>query len=104
MEVAYVYELVNGLRLFRSFIDTGRHKVVSGEVIPANFRIDLIVSSSAVGGGAARAVQAPVEIRGDVDLRAYLAAAGNFLPCCITDAGLRCPSLYIGVVVRSARW
>ncbi len=41
MEVAYVYELVNGLRLFRSFIDTGRRKVFSDEVIPANFRIDL---------------------------------------------------------------
>ena len=43
VEVAYLYDRDSGLRLFRYFVDTGRRKAISDEVIPANFLIDLDV-------------------------------------------------------------
>ena len=79
VEVAYVYtEGESGLRLFRSLIDTGSRKALSYEVIPANVRIDLdVVLQVPADVGPRVRRKAPVEIRGDVDLRVYLAAASD---------------------------
>ncbi len=59
-------------------VDTGRRKAISDEVIPANFLIDLdVVLQVPADVGPRVRRKAPVEIRGDVDLRVYLAAGSD---------------------------
>ena len=76
--MAYLYESDRSLRLFRYFVDTGRRKAISDEVIPANFLIELdVVLQVPADVGPRVRRKSTVEIGGDVDLRVYLAAASD---------------------------
>lgn len=74
VEVAYLYaEGDRGIRLVRSVVDSGTRRAISDEQLPANFRVDLDIVlqvPSSVGPRVRR--KAPVQIQGDVNLRAYL--------------------------------
>jgi hypothetical protein len=79
IEVTYLNtDRDGGLRLVRSLVDRESRRAVSDAALPANLRIELDVVlevPSDVGPRVRRKV--PIQVQGDVDLRAYLAEAGD---------------------------
>lgn len=79
IEVTYLsIDRDGGLRLVRSLVDRESRRAVSDAALPANLRIELDVVlevPSDVGPRVRRKV--PIQVQGDVDLRAYLVEAGD---------------------------
>ena len=85
-----MYERDSGLCPFLFLIDTKIRKAISDEVIPTNFHINLELALQVLLDLWPRVRHKTlIEIRGDVDLLAYLSATDDPFSLCRTDSSVR---------------